>query len=134
MGDFKFVGSQERIEVPDGFEEITITQEIPFHITDRELFSYFNKAEELSKWLAPIDSIEPKAGGKIFFKDGSVGVCTNFTPGKEVTLISDFFGECNMKMNKIVATVSFKKMTDDPDQLSEDLVHCLSLLGSLVGR
>lgn len=131
MAKFKFVGSQEHIEIPEGHERVDFHEEFTYTLNDVGLFALLNEPKEISKWLAPIEKLDGAPGGKIEFADGSEGVCVSFIPGKEVSLLSDHFGLCEMRILKDRLLIDFKILTNDPDQAAENFMHCAEVLRAL---
>ena len=51
MSKGNFVGFQQKIEIPEGFELLEINDEIESSLGKDELFSWLSKSESISQWF-----------------------------------------------------------------------------------
>jgi hypothetical protein len=105
MSRIHFVGFQEHFEIPEDSELVEMRVEIECDFDEKEAFSLIGEAQYLSQWFYVIDSFESKPGGKLIFRDHNdvlaKGICTSYRPGKEVSLLSDEFGEFVGRVHRI---------------------------------
>lgn len=127
MANIKFVGFQEQVEISKTLELVDIQEEISSNLNRDQVFSLLCRRELLSKWFYEVISIDSRPGGKVRFTADSgeevVAICTSFTLGEEVTLLSDLFGEFSARIinsnDDLKLQVRFKKLTDNPSGISE---------------
>ncbi len=141
MAKFKFVGFQEHVEVPEGFELLEIKEEIQCTLHRDDVFSLLSEPAKLSLWFYQVLSLESKSSGKITFlsSDGvkSEGICLAYDSGKEISFLADRFGEFAAKIKgskNSVLSVKFRILTNDPKSMSEELLVLMSNLRKLVAK
>ena len=103
MTKYKFVGFQEHIDIPDGFEPLNIHHEISSGLSKSDVFAYLCVPEKLSQWFFATDKFELKTSGKVIFRTpfgDDEAVCTGFVLEQHVALVSDFFGNLLAKVEK----------------------------------
>lgn len=131
MAKYKFVGFQEHVEIPKGFEKIEISEEITFSVQD--VFSYLSNPALLSKWFYPIKSLDAKASGKIEFEDSKIeGICVAADLGRAITLLSDQFGEFSAHIKGYTLNISFKILTDNPEEKKSEISSLINSLKKLI--
>jgi hypothetical protein len=112
MSRVNFVGFQEHFEVPEDSQLVDLRIDIECDFDEQKAFSLIGEARYLSKWFYEITSFQSKPGGKIQFIDhtGSSfqGICTSYTPGREISLLSDQFGEFIGRVTRVDAKVIIK--------------------------
>ena len=137
MSSFKFVGNQERIEIPEGSQLVEISALIPFTRVDIDPFDLLGQKDLISSWLYPVKSAKLNQGGKILFSRETgneiEAVCISFILGRELSLVSDDFGTATFKIEKQKNDVSiradFKILTtlyDEKRELFHRLISQLS--------
>ena len=112
MSKFRFVGYQEQVEIPEGFEKLELNAEVFCGKNDPYIF--VSQPLEISKWFYPITSLDARPSGKITFLDTSIeGICSAAELGKSITLISPQFGELSAMVNEKYLQLSYRILTDD---------------------
>ena len=126
MSSFKFVGNQERIEIPEGSQLVEISALIPFKRVDIDPFDLLGQSDLISSWLYPVKSAKLNQGGKILFSretgEEIEAVCISFILGRELSLVSDDFGTATFKIEKkdsISIRADFKILTTLYDEKRE---------------
>jgi hypothetical protein len=140
MAKPSFVGYQEKVEIPEGFELLTIQEEIDTSLNRDQLFSLLSEAEQISQWFYQIKSFDSHQGKKIVFIDDqgltTDAVCTSFVLGKEVSMLADIFGnftgEIIKKGKSFSLKVTFKILTDNPDEKSARAQNSIARLKVLL--
>lgn len=119
MSKYKFVGFQEHIEIPEGFEPLNIHHEITSGLRKGDAFAYLCVPAKLSQWFFATDKFESKTGGKITFQTPvgeDIAVCTGFVIEQSVALVSDLFGNLLASVEKAPEgskiILDFKLLTD----------------------
>ena len=103
MSKYKFVGFQEHIEIPEGFERLKLDIEFSSPLNSKDAFGLISDPENISQWLFTVKSFESKQGGKVVFQSADAtfdAVCTSFVLGKEVSFVSDEFGNLKVRVIK----------------------------------
>jgi len=112
MSSFKFVGNQERIEIPEGSQLVEISALIPFKRVDIDPFDLLGQSDLISSWLYPVKSAKLNQGGKLLFSretgEEIEAVCISFIVGRELSLVSDDFGTATFKIEKKKNDLSIK--------------------------
>jgi len=135
MSRINFVGFQEHFEIPEDSELVDMRVDIECDFDERDAFSLIGEARYLSQWFYTITSFESKPGGKLFFQDhnGSPaqGICTSYRPGKEISLLSDEFGEFIGRVQRVDEKVVIKLQLKS---FEKDQEAKRALYGSFVKR
>ncbi len=139
MAKPSFVGFQEKIEIPEGFELLEINEIINGSKNRDELFSLLSQPNLVTKWLYQVVDFNLKPGGKAnFLNDDGLpfqAVCTAVDFGKEISFISDIFGNITAKINKskklFAVDIQFKILTDDANAKSERIQFSIQKLREL---
>ncbi|CAN2225621.1 hypothetical protein MCEMRE196_01365 [Candidatus Nanopelagicaceae bacterium] len=136
MAKVSFVGFQEKVEIPEGFQLLEIEESLETMKDKDFLYSLMSDPRYISQWLDEVVSFDSRPGGKMVFADGNNATCTSFVLGKEVSLISDEFGNFNAKVIKGKAANSlqlkFTILTDDSDLKTTEIMVLLERLKSLL--
>ena len=140
MAKVSFVGFQEKVEIPEGFELLEITEEIPTAVDKDRLFSLLSEPDQISTWFYQVNSLDSRPGGKVNFINASgasaQAVCTSFLLGKEVSLIADDFGNFNAKVVKGKSENSlqlqFSLLTDQGEAKSAEILTLIDRLRALL--
>ena len=131
MAKYKFVGFQEHIEIPDGFEKLEVSAEIDCGKHDP--FTLVSQPLELSKWFYEIESLDAKPSGVILFRNTEYsGICISADLGKELTLVSDHFGEFKANVKDRVLSLTFRILTDSSDSKRKEFESMINSLKELV--
>lgn len=125
MGKFKFVGFQENVEIPKGYELLEVSETIFSSQGRDELFILVGTPSGLSRWFYQVDQLDSRPGGKVFFQDQLKnkleGRCTAITMGREVSLLADSFGQVFLKVSstggKSQVDISFAILTDRREEM-----------------
>lgn len=139
MAGFKFVGSQDRVEIPEGSTLVEISSHIPFKNKAVDPFDLLSQAELISRWLYPVKSAKLNQGGKIIFLtengDEVAAVCTSFILGRELSLVADQFGTLTCVVAResaeVVMKVNFKILTLLPAEKRALFNDCIARLSEL---
>lgn len=103
MAKFKFVGFQEHVEIPEGFELLEIQESIQSNLSKDSLFILIGTPAGLSQWFYKVHNLDTRPGGKFSFDDidgqSCEGRCTAVTMGREISLLGDAFGQVNIKLS-----------------------------------
>ncbi|CAB4880310.1 unannotated protein [freshwater metagenome] len=140
MSKGNFVGFQQKIEIPEGFELLEINDEIESSLGKDELFSWLSKSESISQWFYIVSKLDLRSGGKIDFINAngatSQAVCTSISFGKEISMLADEFGNFKARVTKSKSNfkieLNFKILTDDSDAKSKEILPLISKLKLLV--
>jgi hypothetical protein len=140
MSKFKFVGFQESVEIPEGYELITVSEEVLSHLDRDQLFLHFSDISKISHWLVEFQSLDLRPGGKGFFNNGEgellKATCISVNLGRDIAILTDLFGQLNVEVEKVPrgskAHVTFSILTDDPEKFREMYSKYLSDLKKLV--
>lgn len=131
MSKFKFVGYQEHVETPKGFERLKIESTID--CGDQDPFAFVSQPELLSKWFYPIKAIDAKPSGKIEFVDSNLkGVCASADLGREITFLSTEFGEFSARVKGKLLKLTFHILTNNLDYSRSKIESQINLLKNLV--
>jgi hypothetical protein len=139
MAGFKFVGFQEHVEIPEGFSQILLQEEIQSSLSKEATFSMLSEPQLISSWFVNVSSLQSKQGGKFSFtsdKGSGEGVCLAAVMGREIALLADEFGEFRAKVNQsgddVNVSVTFKILTDAPDAKRVQLESYISNLKAVL--
>ena len=140
MSKPSFVGFQEKVVVPEGFELLEISVKVESQRERDDLFTYLAMPVKLSQWFYTFTSIDLRPGGKVnFMGDDGVtlqAVCTSAIFDKEVSYISDIFGNFTAKVGKSeklnALEVNFKILTDQPESKRARIIESIEKLRALV--
>lgn len=135
-----FVGFQEKIEIPDGYQQLLIEDEISTTKDRDYLFSLLSEPQLISQWFVEIISLDSRPSGKVKIGNSSgqttEAICTGFVLGKEVSMISDGLGNFSGKVIKgrqeNTIKISFSILTDAPDQKREEIRGYINRLRALL--
>jgi len=131
MAKYNFVGFQEHVEIPKGFEKLEISEKMQFSVSD--VYEYLSNPAFLSKWFYPIKSLDAKASGKIEFEDSKIeGICVAADLGRAITLLSDQFGEFSAHIKGPTLNISFKILTDNPEDKWSEISSLINSLKKLI--
>ena len=136
MAKFKFVGFQEQVEIPEGYERLEVKESIPSNLNRDALFLLIATPSGLSQWFYKVYTLDARPGGKFSFDDNglepSVGRCTAVTMGREISLLGDSFGQVNIKISSsdsgLQVDITFAILTDKKSELNllyQDLINRL---------
>lgn len=132
MAKVTFVGFQEKIEIPEGFQLLKIEESIKSLKSRDELYSLLTEPPLISRWLFDVQSFDSRPGGKLIFSDGSEAICTSFVLGKEVSLIADSFGNFTAKVVKKKEENSlhlkFAILIDEVEQKTKEIIAIIDRL------
>ncbi|MFM6941242.1 MAG: hypothetical protein ACKOXI_04625 [Candidatus Planktophila sp.] len=132
MAKVTFVGFQEKVEIPAGFQLLQINESIQSAKSRDDLFSLISDSQKLSLWLFDVESFDSRPGGKLLFTNASQATCTSFLLGKEVSLISEYFGNFTGKVVKGKTEnsihIKFEILTDDVESKSDEILEILKRL------
>ena len=139
MAGFKFVGSQDRIEIPEGSQVVEISSLIPFTRIDIDPFDLLSQSELIGSWLYPVKSAKLNQGGKIIFLTDNgeeiAAVCTSFILGRELSLVADQFGTMTCVVAResaeVVMKVNFKILTLLPAEKRALFNDCIARLSGV---
>jgi hypothetical protein len=120
MSKPSFVGYQEKVEIPQGYELIEIKKVIESQLSKDQLFAYLSDQELLSRWFYRISKFNSRPGGKVLFIDEEgiehEAICTSIVFGREISFLADLFGNFQATVSTIPSggsiTISFKILTD----------------------
>lgn len=141
MSKYKFVGFQEHIEIPEGFEPLNIHHEIISGINKGDAFAFLCVPSKLSEWFFVTEKFDSKTGGKITFQTPlgeDIAVCTGFVLEQSVALVSDLFGNLLAQVEKADGgskiILDFKLLTDDSAAKIELIEPRIQALRELLAR
>ena len=140
MAKVSFVGFQEKVEIPEGFELLEVSDEIPTNLHKDQLFSLLSEPIKISEWFYKVHTFDSRPGGKVDFLDlngaAAQAVCTSFVLGKEISLVADLFGNFKAKVVKgkesNFLNLHFSILTNDAQSKSEELLTLVNRLRELV--
>ena len=126
MAKFKFVGFQEHVEIPEGYELLEVQESLHTNLDRDALFILIGTPSGLSQWFYKIHKLDARPGGKFSFeeRDGqsSEGRCTAVSMGREISLLADSFGQVNMRITSsqsgLLADIAFAILTDKKAEMS----------------
>ena len=136
MAKVSFVGFQEKVEIPEGFQLLEIEEIYSSAKSRDDLYSLISDPAQISQWLGSVNSFDSRPGGKLTFNDGSIATCTSFVLGKEVSFIADSFGNFSAKIVKgkdeNTIELKFTILTDKAQGKSAEILEILSRLQALL--
>jgi hypothetical protein len=136
MAKVSFVGFQEKVEIPEGFQLLEVEEIYSSTKSKDNLYALLSDPDQISQWLATVRTFDSRPGGKLIFDDGSVATCTSFVLGKEVSFIADSFGNFTAKVAKgnegNSIQIKFAILTDDVEGKSAEILEILSRLQALL--
>lgn len=140
MAKVNFVGFQESVEIPEGFNLLEIKDEISSKLGKDELFAYLSRAELISQWFYSVKELDLRPGGKINFIDdagmSAEAICTSIVFGREISLLADVFGNFTAKAKRTNGgskmDFHFKILTDTPEEKSQRIIAAIEKLRVLV--
>ena len=136
MAKVSFVGFQEKVEIPEGFQLLEIEETCSSVKSRDELYALLSDPDLISQWLGSVSSFDSRPGGKLNFNDGSVATCTSFLLGKEVSFIADSFGNFTAKVSNAKAgnaiQLKFSILTADVNVKSAEILELISRLQALL--
>jgi hypothetical protein len=135
-----FVGFQEKVAIPEGFELLEIKQKFESELERDELFALLALPEKLSQWFYSFSNVDLRAGGKVNFigDDGATlqAVCTSVVFEREISYIADVFGNFSAKVSKAgkrnALEINFKILTDEPDAIRARIIESIEKLKALI--
>lgn len=132
MAKVSFVGFQEKVEIPEGFQLLQIEESLESKKSRDDLYSLLSDPRQISLWLFEVKSFDSRPGGKMVFTDGNVATCTSFLLGKEVSLIADSFGNVTAKVVKggdiNSLHLKFAILTDDVESKTNEILAIIDRL------
>jgi uncharacterized protein YndB with AHSA1/START domain len=135
-----FVGFQEKVVIPEGFEQLEIRETIPSDLEKDDLFTLLGTNSGLSQWFFEMKDLDLRPGGKVNFV-GDAGeslqaVCTSVVFGKEISLIADIFGNFAAKVSKAgkghEVELRFAILTDDVEGKRSRIEKSLEKLREII--
>lgn len=136
MAKVSFVGFQEKVEIPEGFQLLEIEENFTSAKQRDDLYKLLSDPDCISQWLATVRTFDSRPGGKLTFNDGDVATCTSFVLGKEVSFIADSFGNFTAKVVKSnegnTLQLKFAILTDNVEGKSAEILEILSRLQALL--
>ena len=140
MSKPSFVGFQEKIDIPVGFEQLLIEEEISTEHNQDQLFSLLSEPDLIAQWFVHIESLDSRPGGKVKIRNTQdqiiEAICTGFVPGKEISIISDEFGNFTGKVikgrNQNTLKISFALLTDRVSEKRSEFVGYINRLRVLL--
>lgn len=139
MAKINFVGFQEHVEIPENHELLEIREDIIYKLTRDQVFSLVSEPSQLSKWFYPVVSLDSKPGGKVEFLTSSgekaEALCTSFIGGKEISLLSNQFGEFSAKIigrKNSKLSLRFRILTEEPEVINEALTTFVGNLREII--
>lgn len=140
MAKINFVGFQEHVEIPAGFELVEINQDIPCGQSRDEVFSYLSQPEKISQWFYRVLSLETKSSGKVTYltpdEIKSEAICIAYDGGREISLLADHFGEFTAKIKggkSCTLSIKFRILTDNPKPIQDELASHINKLREIIG-
>lgn len=136
MAKVSFVGFQEKVEIPEGFELLLIDEEIGTNADKDRLFSLLSEPEQISSWFYKVTAFDSRPGGKLDFVNAAgasdQAVCTSFVLGKEVSFVADAFGNFSARVIKGKSENSiqlrFSLLTDQGKAKSKEILGLIDRL------
>lgn len=136
MAKVSFVGFQEKVEIPEGFQLLKIEESLNSSLSKDELFSLLSDPTKLSLWMEPVLSFDSRPGGKLIFENNAIATCTSFLLGKSVSFISDGFGNFSAEVvkakNSNSVQLAFAILTDTGESKSLEIIELINKLKALV--
>jgi uncharacterized protein YndB with AHSA1/START domain len=135
-----FVGFQEKVVIPEGFELLEIKEKLESALGRDDLFALLALPEKLSQWFYTFTSVDLRPGGKVNFvgDDGATlqAACTSVVFEKEISYIADVFGNLTVRVSKAgklnVLEINFKILTDQPEEKRTRILQSIAKLKALV--
>jgi hypothetical protein len=134
MAKVSFVGFQEKVEIPEGFQLLKIEEALESKKSREDLYLLLSDPTQLSLWLDTVKSFDSRPGGKLLFENGSLATCTSINFGKDLSFVADEFGNFSAKVikGKGVNTLelNFAILTDDVAGKSDEILAIIERLKS----
>ncbi len=135
-----FVGFQEKVVIPPGFELLEIYERLESSLERDELFALLALPEKLSQWFYTFVSVDLRPGGKVNFlgdnEESLQAVCTSVVFEKEISYIADVFGNLTAKISKAgnhnSIEIKFNILTDQPELKRARIVESMKKLKALI--
>jgi len=132
MASVSFVGFQENVEIPEGFQRLEISETLHSSKSKDELFSLLSDPHKLTLWMGSVEKFDSRPGGKLRFTNGKQATCTSFQLGKSVSFISDEFGNFTAEVVKTndgnSIQISFAILTDEGEFKSKEIIELIEKL------
>ena len=140
MAKVSFVGFQEKVEIPEGFQLLKIDEELSTKKDRDSIYLLLSDPQQISQWFYQVQSFDSRPGGKFVFINGAneseEATCTSFVLGKEISLISQSLGNISAKIVKGKSEnsihLSFSILTDKSDIKSKEILELLQRLQRLL--
>ena len=136
MAKVSFVGFQEKVEIPEGFQLLEIEKSLSSSMSRDDLYALLSNPNQISQWLTPVSSFDLRPGGKLIFDNINIATCTSFVLGKEVSFIADTFGNFSAKVakhkNENAIELKFSILTEDVDKKASEILEILNRLQALL--
>lgn len=140
MAKFKFVGFQEHVEIPEGYELLKVSETIESGESRDSLFLLVGTPTGLSKWFYKVNELDSRPGGKVSFEDKAAnnfeGRCTAITMGREISLLADPFGQLNIKLSATSSgsqlEITFAILTDRKEEMHSIFIEFINALKAQV--
>lgn len=140
MSKFKFVGFQDQVEVPEGFQPFELIESIASKLDKDSLFGYISDPMKISQWFFSMSELDGRPGGKFLCTDQDgqpfEGRCTSIALGKEISLLAQPFGQLHAKVTSTptgsAIEIRFQNLTDSESSLSAQYKDFLQRLRALV--
>jgi uncharacterized protein YndB with AHSA1/START domain len=136
MAKFKFVGFQEHVEIPEGYELLKVSEIIESGESRESLFMLIGTPAGLSQWFYKVNELDSRPGGKVSFDDKAEnkfeGRCTAITMGREISLLADPFGQLNIKISSTSSgsqlEITFAILTDRKEEMHALYIEFINAL------
>lgn len=139
MAKVSFVGFQEHVEIPENHRLVDIEDEISCVLEKDSVFEFLSVPAKISEWFYRVNSLDSKQSGKVSFVNRagvtSEAVCTSYIGGKEISLLSQEFGEYSAKIigrKDCSVKIRFRILTDNPDGAAKELAAHIENLRKLI--
>jgi len=139
MAKVSFVGFQEHVEIPENHRLVDIEDEISCVLDKDSVFEFLSVPAKISEWFYRVNSLDSKQSGKVSFVNRagvtSEAVCTSYIGGKEISLLSQEFGEYSAKIigrKDCSVKIRFRILTDNPDGAAKELEAHIENLRKLI--
>lgn len=139
MAKVSFVGFQEHVEIPENHRLVDIEDEIICVLDKESVFEFLSVPAKISEWFYRVNSLDSKQSGKVSFVNRagvtSEAVCTSYIGGKEISLLSQEFGEYSAKIigrKDCSVKIRFRILTDNPDGAAKELAAHIENLRKLI--
>lgn len=135
-----FVGFQEKVVIPEGFQLVEVHESLKFTMKKDLLFALLATPDGISQWLYHAKEIDLRPGGKIKYigEDGSEGqdVCTSVVLEKELSIISEHFGNFSARIHgsnkQQTLEMKFSILTDKVDEKRDQISRSVSRLKAII--